>query len=158
MPTDILVSLPHVVAQIWQYVYQCVKLSNQSSVTHMETKIATVGQVLGNLSRGHENYPLWASLCIVDKTFRNIKSPHVRKFGFWNPRNFGWWNPESWALESGILLKIRIQNPRFHWQRLEPSTWESRIHGLESRIQDCLGFPYMGRIKLQDILKHFKIS
>ena len=39
------------------------------------------------------------------------------------------WNPESTVLESGI------QYP------------ESGIHSMESRIQDCPGFPYMGRAK-----------
>ena len=39
------------------------------------------------------------------------------------------WNPESTALESGI------QYP------------ESGIHSMESRIQDCPGFSYMGRMK-----------
>ena len=38
------------------------------------------------------------------------------------------WNPESTVLESGI------QYP------------ESGIHSMESRIQDCPGFPYMGRL------------
>ena len=38
------------------YVYQCLKVSNQSSITRMQTEIATVGQVLGDL-RGRENYP-----------------------------------------------------------------------------------------------------
>ena len=37
------------------------------------------------------------------------------------------WNPESTELESGIQYK------------------ESGIHRVESRIQDCHGFPYMGR-------------
>ena len=37
------------------------------------------------------------------------------------------WNPESTVRESGI------QYP------------ESGIHSMESRIQDCPGFPYMGR-------------
>ena len=37
------------------------------------------------------------------------------------------WNPESTVLESGI------QYP------------ESGIHSMESRIQHCPGFPYMGR-------------
>ena len=37
------------------------------------------------------------------------------------------WNPESTVLESGI------RNP------------ESGIHSMKSRIQDCPGFPYMGR-------------
>ena len=41
------------------------------------------------------------------------------------------WNPESTVLESGI------QYP------------ESGIHSMESRIQDCPGFPYMGRIICQ---------
>ena len=37
------------------------------------------------------------------------------------------WNPESTELESGIQYS------------------ESGIHRVESRIQDCHGFPYMGR-------------
>ena len=41
------------------------------------------------------------------------------------------WNPESTVLESGI------QYP------------ESGIHSMESRIQDCPGFPYMGWIICQ---------
>ena len=39
------------------------------------------------------------------------------------------WNPESTELESGIQYS------------------ESGIHRVESRIQDCHGFPYMGRHK-----------
>ena len=39
------------------------------------------------------------------------------------------WNPESTELESGIQYS------------------ESGIHRVESRIQDCHGFPYMGRKK-----------
>ena len=50
MATDISVSLSHVVAQTWLYVYQCAKVSNQSSITHMQTEIATVGQVRGILA------------------------------------------------------------------------------------------------------------
>ena len=38
------------------------------------------------------------------------------------------WNPESTELESGIQYS------------------ESRIHRVESRVQDCHGFPYMGRV------------
>ena len=37
------------------------------------------------------------------------------------------WNPESTVLESGIQYS------------------GSGIHSMESRIQDCPGFPYMGR-------------
>ena len=42
------------------------------------------------------------------------------------------WNPESTELESGIQYS------------------ESRIHRVESRIQDCHGFPYMGRTKKKE--------
>ena len=102
---------------------------------------STVRMWLGNLE--HEKLPSFIS-----------SSPHVRECGFRNPRNFCWWNPESRKLleESGILgfgirnpSKDLNPEPKFHWQRLESSTWESGIHGVELRIQDCLGFPYMGR-------------
>ena len=56
----------------------------------------------------------------------------------WNP---GLWNPE-YSLrnpESQELLESRIQVPVTGIQYLE-----SRIHGAESRFQDCLTFPYMG--------------
>ena len=67
--------------------------------------------------------------------------------------DFCLWNPESWVLESSIKLKeseipLTINwNPesKFHWQR-------SGIHDVESRIQYCLGFSYVGR----DIRKKFK--
>ena len=47
------------------------------------------------------------------------------------------WNPESTVLESGI------QYP------------ESGIHSMESRIQDCPGFPYMGRSRTTSECDHF---
>ena len=93
-------------------------------------------------------------------------SPQVRGSGFQNQRNFVcgirnqgkfWlWNPESWALESGIQLKesgilltIVIQNPRSTCSTDMTKTGiqylESRIQGVESRIQDCHGSPYNGR-------------
>ena len=46
------------------------------------------------------------------------------------------WNPESTVLESGI------QYPG------------SGIHSMESRIQDCPGFPYMGRLSLFVLFKN----
>ena len=59
-----------------------------------------------------------------------------------NVRKFGLWNLESWVLESGIQLK------EFEIQVLLTNTGiqylESRIHSVESRIEDC-PFPYMGR-------------
>ena len=76
-------------------------------------------------------------------------SAHVRESGFWNPWNFWLWNLESWALEyggqlneSGILLRIGIQF-KVPLEKTGIKCLESGIHGLESRNQDCLGFPYM---------------
>ena len=42
---------------------------------------------------------------------------------------------DDWNLES-----------KFYWQILESSTWNPESHSEESRIQDCLGFPFMRRI------------
>ena len=53
------------------------------------------------------------------------------------------WNTKSWTLESRILrLESRIQVPQ---KRTGIQYLESGINGEESRIQDCLGFPNMGR-------------
>ena len=78
-------------------------------------------------------------------------SAHVRESGFWNRRNFCLWNLESWALESGIqlkesgiLLRIGIQS-KVPLEKTGIKCLESGIHGVESRIQDCLGFPNMRR-------------
>ena len=58
--------------------------------------------------------------------------------------------PESWALktgiqikESGILLTIGIGNPRYTDKESRIQYLKSGIHGVESRFQDCLGFPYI---------------
>ena len=45
---------------------------------------------------------------------------------------FNDWNPES----------------KSHWERIQNEYLESGIHGVESRIQTCLGFPYIGRQEL----------
>ena len=67
---------------------------------------------------------------------------------------FGLWNLESWALESRIHFKesgfplmigFRIQVPL---KKTGIQYLESGIQGVESRIQDCFEFPYMGGIKL----------
>ena len=78
-------------------------------------------------------------------------SAHVRESGFWNGRNFCLWNLESWALESGIQLKesgillgIGIQS-KVPLEKTGIKCLESGIHVVESRIQDCLGFPNMRR-------------
>ena len=80
----------------------------------------------------------------------------MREAGFQNEGNFCVWNPESWkiclrnpeffALEPGIQLKEsfknatrdRIRNPNFFDKEFQIQYLESGIHGVESRIQDCL--------------------
>ena len=68
-----------------------------------------------------------------------------RKSGFPNPGNFFLWNPESWTLESriqlkesGTLLKIGIQNPKFTNKDRNPvpGIWNPG-RGIQNRIQDC---------------------
>ena len=77
--------------------------------------------------------------------------------GLGNPGNFCLWNPES-----GKFIFFGIQNPGLwnpeysskkkftlkSWIQMQaPLTKNlgSRIHGVESKNQDCLGFPYMDR-------------
>ena len=47
--------------------------------------------------------------------------------------------------ESGIPLRIGIQSPNFTDKESGIQFLESGIHDVESRIQDCPGFPHMGR-------------
>ena len=46
-------------------------------------------------------------------------------------------------------LTIGIRNPSYTYKESETQPLESGIHGLESRIQDCLRLPYMGRLVVQ---------
>ena len=67
--------------------------------------------------------------------------------GIPNLGNFSLWNPEFWALEFGIQPNpTNDWNPesKSNWQRLESSTWNPESTGVESRIQDFLGFTCMG--------------
>ena len=75
-------------------------------------------------------------------------------FRLWNPESGKNLNVESGILgwesgiplkESGIARTIKIQNPSFTDKYTGIQYQESGIHGVESRIQDCPGFPYMGR-------------
>ena len=47
--------------------------------------------------------------------------------------------------ESGIPLTIGIQSPNFTDKESGIQFLESGIHDVESRIEDCPGFPHMGR-------------
>ena len=71
------------------------------------------------------------------------------------PREFCLWNAESgkFLLVGSEILGFGIQNPEFHeWlgsgilvpptKNLQFSTCISRIHSVESRSQDCLGFQW----------------
>ena len=49
--------------------------------------------------------------------------------------------PESRNLE----CSSRNSESKFYWKKSGIQYLESEIHGVESRIQDCLGFLYMGR-------------
>ena len=66
-----------------------------------------------------------------------------------NPRL---WNPEhTWELkESGIPITIKIRNPNSTDKETGFQYLESKIHGVESRIQNCLGFLSMGRFYLTE--------
>ena len=78
-------------------------------------------------------------------------SPNLRDFGFRNQGNFCLWNLESREVlfvesgkqfkESGIPVTIEIQNPS---STIKDWNTVPGICGVESRIQECLRFPYMG--------------
>jgi len=80
----------------------------------------------------------------------------VLSLELWNLKRFAPYKgiriPELLALErgiqimeSGISLLIGIRNPSFKDEESGIQYVESGIQGVESRIQDCLGFPYLGR-------------
>ena len=48
-------------------------------------------------------------------------------------------------MESGIPLNIGIQIQVLLTKTMQSRNLESAIRSLESRIQDCLEFPYIGR-------------
>ena len=102
----------------------------------------------------HENSPS------KDKTFKVhitpctvIRIPESGKFCLWNPESsenlfVGNWKSRTWAFgiqlkKSGIPLTIKIRNPSSTNKESEIYCPESGIHSVESRIQDCLAFPYI---------------
>ena len=85
---------------------------------------------------------------------QGIRVPESGNFCLWNPESntFLLCNLESWTLESGIPLKeseipltIKIQNPSSADKESGIQYLESGIHGVESRIQNCLAFPPQGK-------------
>ena len=88
---------------------------------------------------------VWIALCLQARL--SLISSLAGESRFQNPGKFCFWNPEPWPLESriqikesGIPLTTGLGNPSL-------TDKESRIHGVESRIEDCCAFLYMGRIK-----------
>ena len=82
-------------------------------------------------------HPVWV-LSIQIALIREIFACGILNPGLWNPENSSK-NPESyWRLES----RIQVLHTEIGIQYLE-----SGIRDEESRIQDCLGFLYMGRIQ-----------
>ena len=64
--------------------------------------------------------------------------------GIWNP---GLWNPEysSRNPESHYWLESRVRVLLVPLTKIGIQYLESGIQGVESRIQDCRGLPYIGR-------------
>ena len=86
-------------------------------------------------------------LHVLKSGFRNQKQFLFVEFGIKEYFGCGIWNPELWNPECRISsrnLESRAQVPP---TKTGIRYLESGIHGVESRIQYCLGFPYtVGRI------------
>ena len=89
---------------------------------------------------------------------RSLIPPHVRESGFQIPDSRKFLlvpknSQENFAREirntaQGIRNRpTNDWNPesKFHRKILESSTWNPESKGVESRIQGCLRFPYIGR-------------
>ena len=102
----------------------------------------------------HENSPSKDKTCKVHITpCTVIRIPESGKFCLWNPESsenlfVGNWKSRTWAFgiqlkKSRIPLTIKIRNPSSTNKESEIYCPESGIHSVESRIQDCLAFPYI---------------
>lgn len=112
----------------------CVKFSSQSWGTRNFKKKRSLLGTLETLPRVRESGTQERFSC-------RIQNPGF--FCLWNP-DFGLWHPEysSSNLESHQRLQSWIQVPLI--SNLESSTWNLEFTaGMESRIQDCSGIPYM---------------
>ena len=81
-------------------------------------------------------------------SYQTIASPHLRKSGIWEffccgIRNPGLWNQEFSSRNPESRIPSSIDKDSSIQYR------ESGTYSVESRIQDCLGFPYMERIANQ---------
>ena len=129
-----------------------------SSNRYFVEKLVNLSQIL--CSKPFSAWYLNENSPSKDKTFKVhitpckvIRIPECGKFCLWNPEsseNSFLWNWKSWTWESGIQLKksgipltIEIRNPSSTNKESEIYCLESGIHSVESRIQDCLAFPYI---------------
>ena len=93
---------------------------------------------------------VWIALCLwgrLSLEFTPCRGIQVPESGVWNPGRFCLRNLEPWAAESSVQIKVSgiplmtglaIGNPSLTCK-------ESRIHVVESRIDDCRAFLYMGQ-------------
>ena len=83
---------------------------------------------------------------LLSQYLSNDRSLHVMESVFRNPWNFCLWNPESWAMEtgihlkeSGILLRIGIQNPSS-----TDKDWNQEPEIRNPEPKTVFACPYMG--------------
>ena len=112
-------------------------VSNQTNVIYRAVDTLKVPQTRSPTNLRH--FPDRIGIGTVAFTPR-VKESRLRNLG-----NFYLWNAEY---AQGIQNPSKNDwNPesKFYQKILESSTLESGIHGVESRIQDCPGFPYNGQ-------------
>jgi len=92
------------------------------------------------------------SLLLVNRTLSSLaKSPNqCCKLSLKSPKGSGWYDIYTFTrfffcVESGIQLKESGSHEQFESEIQDPLKKESGIHGLESRIQGTVWFPYIGR-------------
>ena len=134
-------------ARVWQYTIHF----DAQSLSPIALFTSTLSYSSTDDYNQHDSCIRVKGLLTIYNKMLTKASAHVRESGFWNPWNFCLCNLESWVLEcgvqlneSGILLRIGVQS-KVPLEKTGKKCLESGIHGLESRIQDCLGFPYMRR-------------
>ena len=93
---------------------------------------------------------LWSASLDVKVPIIACGTRKLGNFSLWNPESLAAWNPQyhSRNPESNKRLLSRIQFPL---TKTGIQFLESRIYRVESRIQDCLGFPYIGRKSLSRV-------
>ena len=93
-------------------------------------------QSLYLFSVSHRAGEIWGQVsnfwCLVHAREFGLHDPGNFSFGIQNPWNICLWNQGMWK-----------------YKQLEWGNKASGIQSVESRIQDCFGFPYMGKVVCQ---------